>query len=226
MEKKMNVLGIQVDDYTAKEAMRQAIDYIETEAMNVIELLTTDILVKSSVEEGVKQNIEEADMVLIGDRAILEAAGIEEPKRLAEAEQDVFLRMFLRYLDKNRKRIYLMADSEEELEAFEHFLKENYPQAKLLGGSVVPGSAEADDMIVNEINGLEIDCILSELNMSEQEAFIARNRIIVNANVWLRLGKQMRLAGKESGLKLSVRNFFQKSILKKEIERENRKKES
>lgn len=222
----MNVLGIEVDDYTAKEAMRQAIDYIETEAINVIELLTTDILVKSSVEEGVKQNIDEADMVLIGDKAILEAAGIAEPRKLAEAEQDVFLKMFLHYLTKNRKRIYLMADSEEELEAFKHFIHEHYPKAEVLGGSVVPEDADADDMIVNEINGLEIDCILSELNMAGQEAFITRNRIIVNANVWLRLGKQMRLAGEKGGLKVSVRNFFKKSILKKEIERENRKKES
>ena len=82
MDRKMNVLGVQVDDYSAKEAMRQAIEYLQTEGINVIEMLTTDVLVKSSVVEGVKQNTEEADMILIGDKAILEAAGIQESKRL------------------------------------------------------------------------------------------------------------------------------------------------
>ena len=64
MDRKMNVLGVQVDDYSAKEAMRQAIEYLQTEGINVIEMLTTDVLVKSSVVEGVKQNTEEADMIL------------------------------------------------------------------------------------------------------------------------------------------------------------------
>lgn len=220
------MLGVQVDDYSAKEAMRQAVEYIQTEAISVIEMLTTDVLVKSSVVEGVKQNTEEADMVLIGDRAILEAAGIQEQKRLEEAENDVFLKMFLRYLEKNRKRIYLMADSKEELDSFEILIRGRYPKVKLLGGSVVPEHADADDMIVNEINGLEIDCILSELNLACQEAFISRNRIIVNARVWLRVGKQMRLQETEPNLKRSINSFFRKFILKKEIKRENRRKDS
>lgn len=46
MDRKMNVLGVQVDDYSAKEAMRQAIEYLQTEGINVIEMLTTDVLVK------------------------------------------------------------------------------------------------------------------------------------------------------------------------------------
>ena len=225
MDRKMNVLGVQVDDYSAKEAMRRAIEYLQTEAINVIEMLTTDVLVKSSVVEGVKQNTEEADMILIGDKAILEAAGIQESKRLQEAAEDVFLKMFLRYLEKNRKRIWLMADSQEELDSFEEILHERYPKVKIMGGAVVPEHAGADDMIVNEINGLEIDCILSELDLAGREAFIARNRIIVNARVWLRVGKQLRLQETETGFKKSVYGFVRKFILKKEIERENRRRD-
>ena len=225
MDRKMNVLGVQVDDYSAKEAMRRAIEYLQTEAINVIEMLTTDVLVKSSVVEGVKQNTEEADMILIGDKAILEAAGIQESKRLQEAAEDVFLKMFLRYLEKNRNRIWLMADSQEELDSFEEILRERYPKVRIMGGAVVPEHAESDDMIVNEINGLEIDCILSELDLAEREAFIARNRIIVNARVWLRVGKQLRLQETETGFRKSVYGFVRKFILKKEIERENRRRD-
>ena len=207
MDRKMNVLGVQVDDYSAKEAMRQAIEYLQTEGINVIEMLTTDVLVKSSVVEGVKQNTEEADMILIGDKAILEAAGIQESKRLQEAAEDVFLKMFLRYLEKNRNRIWLMADSQEELDSFEEILRERYPKVRIMGGAVVPEHAE------------------SELDLAEREAFIARNRIIVNARVWLRVGKQLRLQETETGFRKSVYGFVRKFILKKEIERENRRRD-
>lgn len=81
-------------------------------------MLTTDVLVKSSVVEGVKQNTEEADMILIGDKAILEAAGIQESKRLQEAAEDVFLKMFLRYLEKNGSEIWLVADSPGRIRFF------------------------------------------------------------------------------------------------------------
>lgn len=78
-----------------------------------------------------------------------------------------------------------------------------------MGGAVVPEHAEADDMIVNEINGLEIDCILSELDLAGREAFIARNRIIVNARVWLRVGKQLRLQETETGFKKPFTDLFE-----------------
>ncbi len=43
----------------------------------------------------------------------------------------------------------------------------------------------ADDMLVNAINGSEVDCILSALSVPLQEEFSAKNRNLLDARVWV-----------------------------------------
>ena len=48
MDKKMNVLDVQIDDCTAKEAMKAVVDYMKTEALNSVEMVTADTLMLAS----------------------------------------------------------------------------------------------------------------------------------------------------------------------------------
>lgn len=226
MERKINVLGVWADNCSAKDAMRACVDYSDTDALNVIEILTADVLVQSKMTDGVKQNIEEADLVLVGDKVILEAAGIRDHQKLQEVEKGIFLKMFLRFLCKSGRRLFLVADSREELDEFHKFLKSHHPDIRIVGEAVVPEDDREDDMILNQINGLEVDCILSELSVDKQEGFIVRNRNLLNARIWMRTGKA-------PGVNFHVPRFgntlvylFRKYILLKEIEREKRKKEN
>ena len=64
--------------------------------------------------QELKEGISQFDLVLAGDKMILEAAEVTDRKYLQETEGQVFLKMFLRYLHKNHKRVYLLVGSEEE----------------------------------------------------------------------------------------------------------------
>ena len=48
MNGKIQVLNIDIDDCTAKEAMKQTVAYMGTEAINVIEMVTVDTLMYAS----------------------------------------------------------------------------------------------------------------------------------------------------------------------------------
>ncbi len=226
MEKKISVLGVWADRCTAKDAMRICVEYSHTDALNIVEILTADVLVQSRMTEGVKENIAEADLVLIGDKAILEAAGITDRQMLKETEGNVFLKMFLRFLKKDGQRLFLVGDSQEDLAEFQSFLETHHQGLRIVGSAVIPEHDKGDDMIVNQINGLEVDCILSGLSVAKQEAFIKRNRNLLNARLWMRTGKTPRTSRESSGFAGTVRNFLRKHILIKEMEKENRKKEN
>ena len=82
MDGKMNVLNVQLDDYTAKDAMKAVTEYMHTEPVNTVEILTVDILMKAAQTEGLKEDIEQLDLVIAGDESILEAAEVTEKKKL------------------------------------------------------------------------------------------------------------------------------------------------
>ena len=80
-----------------------------------------------------------------------------------------------------------------------------------------------DDMILNCINGVEAECVISVLPSPLQEAFVVRNKILLNARLWLGLGKKMKLPLNKREKK-PVRDFLIKLFLKREIEKEKQKR--
>ena len=47
----------------------------------------------------------------------------------------------------------------------------------------VSAKNRADDMLINAINGEEVDCVLSALSSPLQEELISKNRNVMNARV-------------------------------------------
>ena len=169
MDGKMNVLNVQLDDYTAKDAMKAVTEYMHTEPVNTVEILTVDILMKAAQTEGLKEDIEQLDLVIAGDESILEAAEVTEKKKLQEAHNQVFMKLVFHYFHKNRSRVFLLTDLPEETQKLEQFLQSEYTGIQIAGTACVPEDESADDLITNQINGAEVDCVLSSMVSPKQE---------------------------------------------------------
>lgn len=223
--KRIDIWNIQMDECTAKESMQCAMQYMETEALNVIEMLNGNTIVQAREEEELREMIAQSDLILIGDRMILEAAGIEGENSYKEPEGKRFLKMFIRYLHKNHKKIYLLTSTKEEIRRFEDYVKSHYSGIKIAGTFAMQESEIADDMVVNQINGTEADCILSVLPPGEQESFVSRNRTLLDSRLWIGLGNDRQLYARNESWTGKFRAFVLKQFLKKELEKEKKKNE-
>lgn len=219
MSEKIEVLGIKIDNCTAKEAMQSAVEYMNMEAIHIIELATVDGLMQSEELDGMRSEIDDFHLILAGDKAILEAAGIEDHKRLQEVEKKVFLKLFFQYLHKNHKRIYLLGESEEECTSYYEYFAQHHKGAQIVGMAKISAADRADDMLVNAINGGEVDCVIASLSTPLQEDFIIRNKKLLNARLWLGIGKNHLPYEPEVSGFGRVGRFIIRHIFKKEIEK-------
>lgn len=222
MGSKINVLGIYIDNYTAKEAMKESVNYMESELMSIVDMVTVDALMDMEAEPGLKEEMSGFDLVLAGDKMILEAADVTERRFLQETENRLFIKMFLRFLHKNHKRAYLLVESEEEGKALYDYLERYYGGIQVSGMAKVSATNRADDMLVNAINGAEIDCILSVLSSPLQEDFAVKNQSLLNARVLLGLGKELLPVCSQGIVGGRVTQFLLKRIFKKEMEKRKR----
>lgn len=219
MSEKINVLDIEIDGLTAKEAMKASMSYLESEPISIIEMVTVDGLMQIKEVQDLREDVRQFDLVLAGDKTILEAADVTERRFLQETENKTFLKMFIRYLHKNHKRVYLLAESGEEGEEFYRYLERSYSGIQIVGLAKVSAADRADEMLVNDINGDEVDCVLAALSVPLQEEFIAKNKGVLNARIWLGLGRNiLPLGHKGAGFK-RFSQFVVRHIFKKEIEK-------
>ena len=223
MNEKINVLDVNIDSCTAKEAMKETIAFLESDPVSVVEIVTVDGLMQMNDLPELKEQMNEFNLVLAGEKQILEAADTRSVSRVKEIDLKLFFKMFMRYLHKNHKRIYLLVESEEEGQEAFRYMQKYDSGIQLIGLAKVSAEARADDMLVNAINGSEVDCVLSALSVPLQEDFIAKNRNLLDARVWIGGGKRM-FSDQKNGLgRGRIANYLLNHFFKKELEK--RKKE-
>ena len=218
MNEKINVLNVNIDSCTAKEAMKETIAFLETEPVSVIEVVSVDGLMQMNDLPELKEKLNEFDLVLPGEELILETA--EEARMPKEIDMSLYLKMFMRYLHKNHKRIYLLVESEEEGQEAFRYMQKAYSGIQLIGLAKVSAEGRADDMLVNAINGAETDCVLSMLCSPLQEDFAAKNRALLNTRILFGMGKAAPPWKETSFGKEKVTRFFTRRIFRKEMEKQ------
>lgn len=220
MKETVNILGVKIDCITVKDAMIQAMEFAENGSADTIEIMTMEVLMNELENSQWKQQISEMKLVLPGEAEILETAEITEKKLYKEADTGVFPRMFMKYLQKNRKKLFVLAHSQEMLDATIDILKKNNRGVRISGFAIVPSDESMEEDVVNEINGTETDCILSVLPSPYQESFISRNRALLNVNVWLGCGALLLKKHNRRGFLGKVRHLIVKSLFRHRVARE------
>ncbi|MEF9941787.1 MAG: WecB/TagA/CpsF family glycosyltransferase [Lachnospiraceae bacterium] len=226
MNEKITILDIQIDNYTAKRAMQEAMQYMETELVSIIEMVTVELLVYASEQEELRNYIKEIDLLLPRERAVLEATGVTASKQLKEATNAQFLKMFMSFLHKNRQAVFLLAATQDEEMQFRTYLETYYSGIHIVNTAVLSENSTSDDMIINAINGAEVSCVLVALPSPLQMSFAIRNRLALNARVWLGLGRTVMPQRTFYRKKNQIKNFIQNHIWKKELEKKQKEKEN
>ena len=217
MNEKIQVLGLGIDNLTAKDAVKRVVSYMETEPVNVVEMVTMNTLGKFQQDETAKELFEHFDIALASDKGILEAAGVTDERRLKEVDELLFIKMVMRFLHKNSTRVFLLAEDVADLQKLKMYMEEDYSNVQVVGTATMEENAASDDMLLNLVNGAEAECILSALPSPVEEQFIFRNQALVNAKVWLGFGNLLDELKKEKTGFMKVKEFIIRQFLKKEM---------
>ena len=217
MNEKIQVLGLGIDNLTAKDAVKRVVSYMETEPVSVVEMVTMNTLGKFQQDETAKELFEHFDIALASDKGILEAAGVLDERRLKEVDELLFIKMVMRFLHKNSSRVFLLAEDAADLQKLEMYMQQDYFNVQVIGVATMEENAASDDMLLNLVNGAEAECILSALPSPVEEQFIFRNQALVNARVWLGFGNLLDELKKEKTGFMKVKEFIMRQFLKKEM---------
>lgn len=217
MNEKIQVLGIEIDNFSAKDAVKRIVTYMGTEPVNVIEMVTMNTLGKFQEDEEASTLFQTFDLALASDKGILQAAGMKDERHLREVEELLFIKMVMRYLHKNSARVFLLAENAADLEKLEGYMKEDYANIQVIETATLEENGVSDDKLLNLVNGAEADCILSTLPSPTEEQFIYRNKLLINARVWLGFGNLLDEMRKQKTIFQKVKEFVLRQILKREM---------
>lgn len=221
MEEKINIFDVEIPCIKAKEAMIRAMDYMEQESLNTIELLSMKMLLNGQEDTQWKEQLNGLSMILPGSVEILEAAQVKDSTLLRETDDKLFLRMFMKYMQKNHKKLFLLAESEEELDKAKELLSRQNRGIQIIGKAVITQDGELIQNVINAINGTETDCILSVLSSPFQEQFIQKNKALLNARVWLGCGTAFRQNFEDMRLNNRIRHFVMKRLFRYRVGKQN-----
>ena len=198
MEEKINILDLDLDCVTAKDAMIQAIQFLESESLDAIEIISMNVLMEYQDNDQWRKLTAELGMLIPGEAEILKAADISDRTKLKEAEEGTFLKIFIKYLEKKRKNIYVLAQSEEEYLAAEDILRKRNHGLRFSGHSIL------------------------DPQEAREEEFISRNRALLNARVWLGCGAAFAQRYTNRGPSGRFKHFLLKKLFWYRVERQNR----
>ena len=135
----------------------------------------------------------------------------------------LFVKMFLHYLHKNHKKVFLLVDDADVLQKVTSFMKEDYRDIRIIESALVEEQGLSDEMIINQINGAETDCVMAFMESPLQEEFLIRNRLLINTKVWIGLGRELHERMNENTWLFRLKKFLSTRFWKKKIEKEQKK---
>ena len=158
MIKKVDILGIQLDNYTVREAIMCVERYLSNNVLNTIESISLQMLIDSETNPVLKEVMSSLDLAIIGEKEIIQAAGLES------------------------------MHTQEKIDSLKAELAEDYPKLIFAGEYAVETCVGDLEAVINDMNATTPDVIISVLPSPMQEQFLYEHRDKMNANIWYGIG--------------------------------------
>ena len=224
MIKKIEILGIQLDNYTVQEAMGRVDEFLNSTAMHTIEDISMEMLVKAGEDEALRDCIESLDLAVISEQEILKTAGVSSQQRLRETAEQQFFTEFLRRAMGENRTACLLADTEQRLERLQDFFRENYGELRILAGFALENCVGDVEGVVNDINGASPDIVFSVLPVPEQEYFLMEQQSKLNVSVWYGMGSGYASVHGVSKMKRMAKRLLHRGMMKRMVSRYKQEK--
>lgn len=205
--KKIHILGVAIRDYTLKESLTLTDEYLKNGAMNTVLFVSAKMLLAAGGNPELKEWIESMDMTVCAETDILRAADMATMSRVREVENNSYLKEVVRRIFKNGQTVYLLTEKEEDIAELKAQLKQVGPPLKIVAENHLEAVEENMENLVNHMNDVAADVIISMIPFPKQEMIMAENKNYINSEVWFALPMP-----EESYKSKGHTNFFHRMI--------------
>jgi len=206
LAKKLEVMNIRLDNYPMRESMVLVETFLNNSVLNTIEEISRPMIVEAAEQEDVKKCIESLDLAIPANREIYVEAGLREDEY---EDGNSFFYEFAKRVIRDEKKVLLLGADAQGIARVEKFLAQGYGRMQVIGTLAMEDYGEEAD-VINEINILMPDVILSVLPSPQQEYFLLRQRERLHAKVWYGIDKEYLLDQGSSGPKRTFRRMLRR----------------
>lgn len=213
MVKKINILGIELDNCTVRESIQFVSRVMNEGGCSTVVEVDMDLILMAEHDENLRNAIASIDHSIIADTGILKAANQLNLQRKREVEDEDFFYEYLKRLAKNSRSVFVVGKTDADVDAALNFIRDEFERINISGAISLEGHL-TDEAVVNNINGASPDVVISVMPSPDQEYFVEKNRKMILANVWYGIGNTKFENSKKGFLKKLKKNFSIKRIIK------------
>lgn len=211
--RRFSILGISLEDVTAREGLRQADRYLRNGALNTATYLTAQTLAQAAQNKKIKGLLEDTDLTLCVEPDILEAAGIANAGRIHEIEDRIFLKEFLRRLARQQEGIYVLGDTGQQAAALREMLLDQQENLNIVDSRGFDEFEGQPERLMNELNETAPDVIFSRMTWPVDLELMHMGRKFLNAELWIALPEKKLPGKKRSAVIYQIKKkLFQKKV--------------
>lgn len=213
-----------MNSYTALENLTQIGNNLDNHIFTTVEEVDMRTLLLAKEDEVVKKVIEELDVTVIAENGIWDAAGVNTSLRRREVERREFFFQLMHILERNKYSVFVLGDGVQELALTCEYIAEEFPRLNVVGAIALEECVGVDEGIINDINLLAPDVVISILPAPRQEHFLAENKRMLSTRLWYGIGSG-RIAGQKHSLKIMLLKMLRKHRLMHYVKREDKEEQ-
>ncbi|MGL5259625.1 MAG: WecB/TagA/CpsF family glycosyltransferase [Lachnospiraceae bacterium] len=212
---KVNLLGITFEDFNVKEGLRKANIYLKSGALNTIAYVSVKKLMQASKDEEESKRWEVIDLIVCEDKEVLEALNITARNRSKEVEENEFLTEFLKRIVRNQSTVFLLSKDQVEAQRVENELRKLQSGIKIVKNCSIDEYSINLDGLINDMNSLTPNVILSSLEMNETLKLMETYRGLLSAEVWMALPNEITKNRKNAAIFKFIKSIYIKLFIRK-----------
>lgn len=215
----INVLGIDLNNYSLKESLVLTEKYLQEGALNTILYIDAKMLIMAGQDEKYKEYLSKCDMTIINDEGILQALPRINVKKIEDIRESKYTRILLKKLAYGHKRIELLADNAANLQALSDRLFNYRDDLNIVSKISMDALKDSTEEMLNQINDVVPDVIISQMEETRQVVLMEESRSRMNCKLWIGLPQKTIILKEEETVRRKIFNKLFHSFFKKEVRR-------
>lgn len=219
MIKEIIVAGIKLNSYSTLENLTHIGNNLDSNVFTGIEDVYMKTLLLAKEDEVVRKAIESMDVTIVAENEILDAVGENTILRKHEIERREFFFQLMRILERNGYTVYILGETTKEVEETCQYLSDEFSRLKIVGAKALEENSGADEGVVNDMNMIAPDVVISVLPSPMQERFFLEHKSMLSAKIWYGAGSEKIIGRKHTFGAMLMKKLREKKF-KNMIERE------